>query len=421
MQYKFPLECLPQESLIRTYTEHLNENSESPIQYHFGAILCGISILLGRKVSYSLGYHNLFPNIYVLVIGESGMTRKSSAMRPILQSIRNINPKLILSTNLSHESLIPSFQSQPTRILFFDEMKMLFDLASKNFGGGIITTITSIHECPSEIRSEFKKDYDKNGNLKSTSIAKFPYLTILGLTTEAWLNVSNAEVSGGFLGRFLPIISIGESQKTIPFPMADEVFFKDLMNKLIAISKLNGKFVFAEETRDLWIKKYTSLTEEVRTHKSDQFASFGSRLGDTLIKLCMLIAVSMPKPEYKITPEIFNSASCLTDYFKNSYLKLLSELSTNQYSSDQNRFIKLMRKNHGRMSKTDLIVGMREKVSYLNDLSLDLFQKGTVMWFSVPTDTKPKTEYFLTESFTYDSNNKKLFDQNGLEIAIKTA
>lgn len=420
MQSKFPLECLPEKSLIRTYTEHLNENSESPIQYHFGAILCGISILLGRKASYTLGYHTLFPNIYLMVIGESGMTRKSSAMRPILQSIRSINPKLILSTNLSHESLIPSFQSQSTRILFFDEMKMLFDLAGKNFGGGIITTITSIHECPSEIRSEFKKDYDKYGNLKSTSIAKFPYLTILGLTTESWLNVSNSEISGGFLGRFLPIISIGESQKTIPFPLADELFFKDLMAKLLVINKLNGKFKFAEETKEMWSKKYISLTEEVRTHKSDQFASFGSRLGDTLIKLCMLISASMPKVEYDITPEIFNSAACLTDYFKNSYLKLLSELSTSQYSSDQNRFIKLMRKNHGRMSKSDLISSMRERVTYLNDLASDLIQKGTIICMLVQTDTKPRTDYFLTESYTWNGDLKKLFDQNGAEIALKT-
>jgi len=416
---KFPIECLPKESLIRSYVEHLDQNSESPIQYHFGAILCGISVLLGRKVSYSLGYHNLFPNVYVLVIGESGMTRKSSAMRPIMQSIRAINPKLILSTNMSHESLIPSFQNQNTRILFFDEMKMLFDLASKNFGGGIITTITSIHECPAEIRSEFKKDYDKHGDLKPTSIAKFPFLTILGLTTEAWLNVSNSEVSGGFLGRFLPIISIGEIQKTIPFPIADDEFFKNLAIKLSLINKLNGKFKFAEETKDLWIEKYTSLTNEVRKHKSDQFSSFGSRLGDTLIKLCMLISASMPKPSYEISPDIFMSASYITDYFKDSYLLLLQELSTSQFSSDQNRLIKLMRKNHGRMSKSDIIKDMREQVSYIQNLVNDLYQKGVLIWFQIPTETKPRTDYFLTESFAWNPESKKLFDQNGAEIAIK--
>ena len=420
MNSKFPLECLPKESLIRIYSEHLDTNSESPIQYHFSSILCGISVLLGRRVSYELGYHTLFPNIYVLVVGESGMTRKSSATRPILKVIRSLNSNLILSTNLSHESLIPSFQNQNIRIMFFDEMKMLFDLASKNFGSGIITTITSLHECPSEIRSEFKKDYDKDGCLKPTSIAKFPFLTILGLTTQEWLNISTSEISGGFLGRFLPIISIGETHKTIPFPIADEAFFKDLSLKLSGIHKLNGKFKFHEATKPLWIEKYSSLLSEVRSHKSDQFSSFGSRLGDTLIKLCMIISASMPKVEYEITPDIFNSAACLTDYFKDSYLLLLSELTTSQYSYDQKRIIKFMRNNHGRTSKSQLICDMREKVSYINDLTIDLFQKGLLMWFTIPTSTKPRTDYFLTESYTWNGESKKLFDQNGAEIPIKT-
>ena len=419
MNKKFPIECLPEKSLIRTYTEHLDQNSESPAQYHFASILCGISVLLGRRVSYELGYHNLFPNIYVLVVGESGMTRKSSATRPILKAIRSMNSNLILSTNISHESLIPSFQNQATRIMFFDEMKMLFDLASKNFGSGIITTITSIHECPNEIRSEFKKDYNKEGKLKTTSIAKFPFLTILGLTTEQWMNVSNAEVSGGFLGRFLPIISVGEVQKTIPFPIADEAFFKDLSSKLAVIHKLNGKFKFSEDTKPLWSAKYKSMIEEVRTHKSDQFSSFGSRLGDTLIKLCMLISASMPKPNYDITPEIFESASILTDYFKDSYLKLLSELTTNEFSADQQRLVKLLRKNHGRMSKSDTLREMREKASYVQDLAQDLYIKGMLIPLQVPTGTKPRTEYFLTESFTWNGDNKTLFDQNGAEIPLK--
>ena len=421
MNQKFPLECLPESSLIRIYAEHLDKNSESPVQYHFSSILCGISVLLGRRVSYELGYHTLFPNVYVIVVGESGMTRKSSATRPILKAVRAINSNLVLSTNLSHESLIPSFQNQPTRIMFFDEMKMLFDLATKNFGSGIITTITSIHECPSEIRSEFKKDYDSEGKLKATSIAKFPFLTILGLTTQEWLNLSNSEISGGFLGRFLPIISIGEAQKTIPFPKADDEFIKHVATKLASINKLNGKFRFHGKTIPMWEQKYTALMAEVRSHKSDQFSSFGSRLGDTLIKLCMLISASMPKPEYEITPEVFESASCLTDYFKDSYLLLLSELSNNQFAADQNRLIKIMRKNHGRLSRSDLMRETKVRVNYLQELLNDLLQKGVIFWHQIQTDTKPRTDYFLTESFTFDPIKKVVLDQNGAEIALKHA
>lgn len=413
----FPIKSIPESSLIRIYAERMDKISESSIQYHFASMIAGISASLGRKVSFDLGMHTLFPNAYILVVGESGITRKSSGVRPIVNMLRGLHSNIILPTNLSNESLIPSFNMCPTRLMFLDEMRMLFDLASKSFGSGIITTLTHIHECPNEIKSEFKKDFDENGKLREGSIAQFPFLTILGLTTQEWLNLSAADVTAGFLGRFWTITSVGEKQKTIPFPENDKDLFDKVRSKLVAIKFYNGKYTFSEETKLLWEAKYTSLMEEVRSHRSDQFSSFGSRLGDTLIKLCMIIAASMPNNEFIITPEIFNSACALTDYLKDSYADLLGCLTINEFSSDQTRLEKLFIRHQGRMTRTQISDSLRgKKKKELDEIIEILVERGTVLSMITQQNKKPKKEYFLTSMFTYDHEQKKLYNVDGVEI-----
>lgn len=417
MSNKFPLECLPKSSLIRTYSEHFDQHSESPLQYHFSSIICGISVILNRKVCYDLGHTTLYPNLYLLIVGESGMTRKSSSTRPIFKILRKMNPDFILSSSISTESLIPSFNRQPVRLLFLDEMKMLFDLASKNYGTGIIGTLTHLHECPTEIKSDFKKDFSKDGDRLESSIAKFPYLSLMGLTTQEWMNVSHSDVVGGFIGRFLPIISIGETQKIIPFPENDEVFFDHISAKIKMISGIRGKFKFSEATKSMWIKKYTEIMSEVHASKNDRYASFGGRLGDTLIKLCMLISASMPVCHMDITEEVFESASILTDYFKKSYLTLLGDLTDSKFSNDQRRLKLIIQKHGGRIDHSSLLSASGMRSPELKEHVSNMVEKGILVAMRIETGTKARTDYFLAELFKFNGDSSVIYDQNGLEIA----
>ena len=160
---------------------------------------------------------------------------------------------------------------------------------------------------------------------------------------------------------------------------------------------------------------------EIRSHKSDQITSFGSRLGDTLLKLCMLITVSLQSKDqtYLITPEVFASASIITDYLKESYINLLSEVTVDQFDADQKRLLKFLKKCKGRASKSKIMQDLHFKGSYIEELANDLSQKGMVDSATIKTASKPRLEYYLLEAHEYDAKNLRLLAVEDADLELE--
>lgn len=405
---KFPQEAIPESSIIHAYLTYMSENSESPVQYHFSAILSAISVLLGRKAFFKLGAHTIFPNCYILVIGESGMTRKSSSVRPILKVLRLMNEDLILSTNLSKESLIQNFNHCGTRYLFLDEIKMLLDISNKSYAQGLITDLTHLHECPAVIKSEFKKDYDKDGGLKESSQAEFPFLSIYALTTTEWLSVTDSHIRGGFMGRFWVILSLGEKRKRIPFPEYSPEFETRIRTSLNAVLLTMGEYSFSENVKPLWSLKYTEMMEEMDNYHNDELSSFGSRLGDTLIKLCILLSASIPGYGLTIKEDVFKSASILTDYLKRTYIAMLDEVSTTDFQKNVKRTENSILRT-GRIDRADLIKATKFQSDDLQKYVSHLKEIGKIFDALEDTATKKKTVYFHVNRYERIEGSERKF------------
>src|ERR1700749_2585021 len=67
------------DNFIIQYLQYVGE-TEAPIFYHRWAALSMIGAYLGRQYSFSLGHFELYPNQYVMLIGDPG-TRKSTAIK----------------------------------------------------------------------------------------------------------------------------------------------------------------------------------------------------------------------------------------------------------------------------------------------------------------------------------------------------
>src|SRR5687767_15141767 len=61
--------------LVYTY------NQESPESFHIWVALSNIAGALGRKVWFDMGYFNVYPNLYAVLVAPPGMCKKSTSMR----------------------------------------------------------------------------------------------------------------------------------------------------------------------------------------------------------------------------------------------------------------------------------------------------------------------------------------------------
>lgn len=83
------------------------EKQESPEKLHFWIGLSALSAALKRQVWMNRGYYKLYPNTYVLLVAESAMLRKSTAMDIGIKLVRDAVPDIhYISGSMTPEGLM---------------------------------------------------------------------------------------------------------------------------------------------------------------------------------------------------------------------------------------------------------------------------------------------------------------------------
>jgi len=147
------LEKLPKENWLYQYLGFTN-SLESPSSFHIWTALSTISSVLNRRVWMPRDTgSNLYPNQYIIIVAESGHTRKSSAIEKARDSffvdehlvniVQDSSTPQSLTKELCKEQMInPNFV-----LIFVTELATFF--GADSFKTGIIPLLTSLYTCPS--------------------------------------------------------------------------------------------------------------------------------------------------------------------------------------------------------------------------------------------------------------------------------
>ena len=217
--------------VFKPYAAAFQGKTEVPIAFHFAVLKTVIGASLGRKV-YLDATHPIYPNFYTIIVGETGIARKSTALRigeklladadPAVRTLRGLSTpegllqKFIPPTGYEHGSTVPvdSDEAEPLTdqlhymlensspnqegfriLLSLDEFSYLLKKAQKSHGEGMIQLLTEAYDYPNQL------DLPTRVNPIS---ADHPCLSIMAATTNAWLESSLKleDIQGGFANRF---------------------------------------------------------------------------------------------------------------------------------------------------------------------------------------------------------------------------
>jgi len=98
-------------SLIELYVEYGRESTDAPVIYHTALGYFVVSSILGHHVRLITSYipSGLAPNLWVLLIGPSRITRKTTAMRLATNVIKAVNPAILMPASFTPEALYEMF------------------------------------------------------------------------------------------------------------------------------------------------------------------------------------------------------------------------------------------------------------------------------------------------------------------------
>lgn len=194
-------------TFIEDYCDWASAATDAVPEYHELCAFILLSSLLSAGIKIPIDYapQGMVPNLWGLLLGDSTLTRKTTAMQMAMSFLGDINPELVLATDGSAEGILSGLSGRPNRvsIYFKDEVAGFFEsMMKKEYLAGMQETLTQLYDVPQFYTRRLRKEVINITN---------PVFIFFGggIKDKVYSLVSEQQILSGFIPRFL-IVS-GES------------------------------------------------------------------------------------------------------------------------------------------------------------------------------------------------------------------
>ena len=349
---------------VDAYCDYTHDTESHPMFNRWVAFSV-ISAALRKKVKFELGRIKIYPNLYVVLVAEPGVARKSQAIsygKGIMKAIPDIN---VASDAVTREALLEECAQVATdsilptgTILRHSSLTICsteFEtfLGQKNDNTKMLVLLTEFFDCGDE---EFKYRTKTQGETVVPSV----FLSILGATTPESLasSLPVIAIGGGLTSRILFIYARGKSKKVpIPVITPEMTRIKGLLEKdLFSISQIAGSYRFNKAAEQEWIKWYNALDIEDtgRICPDPSFNGWYSRKHVFVCKMCQINAAATSGATLEITPEILYRSIQDVEDVEQSMGRVFSAIGRSNVTSEVDTVMALI-KQHKTISEKQLL------------------------------------------------------------------
>lgn len=190
-----------EDSFVVEYKKWGEAVTDAPMQYHELACFIALSALVSGGLEIETSFGEVIPHLWGLVLGESTLTRKTTAMRMAMDIVTALDEELILAHDGSPEGILKQISTRPKKvsILYRDEVAGLFEaFTKKDYMAGLPETFTLLYDVPKRLPRALSKE---------TIVVSEPYFIFFGggIRDKVHSLLTEDFVTGGFIPRFLVV------------------------------------------------------------------------------------------------------------------------------------------------------------------------------------------------------------------------
>lgn len=273
---------------------HFTLGTEVPTFFYRWAAIAGLGAWIGRDVYVQFGAQKIYPNMYVLLMGEPG-TKKSTAIKRMKKLLKEAGYANFAAEKTSKEKFLLDMGNEEEEtdgeeflnsgLFGNDEVREVFIAADEFndfFGNNILDFVSMLG-----VLWDFDGIYENK--IKNGQSVRIPYPTVSilgGTTATTFAHTFPQEVIGqGFFSRTLAVHAKPTGKRITWPPEEDEVQKADLLEYLLKVKTCHsGRLEFSEEALALVDKIYQTWEniEDIR------FASYANRRLVHLLKMILV-------------------------------------------------------------------------------------------------------------------------------------
>jgi hypothetical protein len=270
------------------------ENSETPRAYDFWTALWILSTALGRGIIVDRPGAPVYLNIYTILVAESGVTRKSTAVRRAVKFAREFcgEKNLLVESKITPERLefdltLQTLEHGSARATIAIDELVKF-LGRERYVEALPTLLTDLYDCP-ELRTG-------GGTLiRGKSTLRNVYINFLSASTPSWLlrAINPDVIEGGFTSRVIFVVA-EQPKKRAPWPSRPEADIAAAIR--VSLSSISAEIektgISSIGISEGALKKFSAWYKS-RDIKRDPFrASFQSREDSHVLRVAALLSVN---------------------------------------------------------------------------------------------------------------------------------
>lgn len=306
---------------IDDYADLMTHLVGSPRNFNIAIGLALGATAIQRRAWAASGHGMTFPNVYISLIAQSSVYRKSTSMakgRSVLQ--RAMLDNLLLSELMTSEGLLKQLQEKPAGLIIRDEIGTLFSSHNTRYLQQLKPDLTALFDC-----------YPYSRRLSHEEIkVQAPYLNILGATTPARFfdGVTFTDWQDGFLARWLFVLPEEEpdfSRRAVPYTPSLDGKVGALATVLMQIDRQRDtQFDFQPGALPLWDDWRRDAEKHAFYYGDDVAMAIVSRYSTYAIKFALILA-ALNGEWGTISKPTMQTAMDLADGFKATAYRLLNE------------------------------------------------------------------------------------------------
>lgn len=281
------------------------DNTESPVSYH---TWCGLSVIAGalqRRVYLQWGLaETIYPNLYVVLIGPSGRTRKGTAIgiaKAMLKATAGVT--VVPESSSGRQAMILAMKRASKnfedpidgKIKFHCSVTAFSEELSVFLGQGDIAYLSNLTDW-----YDSKDDWEYETVGRGKDSLQGLCLNLCGGTAPDWIQsmIPQEALGGGFTSRVIFIVE-EKKRKIVPEYVVDDAtreLGEKLQRDLERIANLSGEMRFDEEGKQAYVEWYidqdTKLSAGQAAIPDTRFAGYCERRATHLRKLMLVCSAS---------------------------------------------------------------------------------------------------------------------------------
>ena len=288
----------------------LTDDAESPKSFVYWSGLATISAVVKDSVWIEKGgIYKLYPSIYVLIIGKSGL-RKGFPIKLAEKLVGAVDNTRIISGRSSIQGIIKALSLAkigPNGTIINDGSCFIN-------AGEFATSLVRDPDALTILTDLYDRHYNMEwkNTLKGSPVEliKNPTITLLGALNPAHFHnmITDTDMQGGFIARCLLVIATKRHKKNSLLRTKMAFKWEELVEYLVELTNLKGPFKIEEEAVEVFEEWYYAYEPELMRDKTGT----ANRMHDHILKAAMLISLSNT-PNLIITAEDMKGAmeACL--------------------------------------------------------------------------------------------------------------